>query len=59
MATAEQPITRPALREELDRTLEHYVTKADLYKGLVQVGIAMIGVVGVAVAFLTWAGSGS
>ena len=30
MATAEQPITRTDLREELDRALRHYETKADL-----------------------------
>ena len=30
MATVEHPITRTDLREELDRTLKHYATKADL-----------------------------
>ena len=57
MDTAGQPITRAALREELDRTLKHYATKADLYKAIVQLGIAMIGVVGLAVAFLKLTGS--
>ncbi len=59
MATTEQPITRSVLREEMalfreemHRTLDHYATKADLYKAIVQLGIAMTGVVGLAVAFL-------
>ena len=30
MATGEAPITRSDLREELDRVLQHYATKADL-----------------------------
>ncbi len=30
MATMEQPITRSELREELDRVLVNYATKADL-----------------------------
>ena len=30
MATEEPPLTRSDLREELDRTLRHYATKADL-----------------------------
>ena len=30
MATAEHPITRSELREELDVRLQHYATKADL-----------------------------
>ena len=34
MAMAEQPITRSELREELDRILVHYVTKADLRANL-------------------------
>ncbi len=34
MAIAEQPITRSELREELDRILVHYATKADLHAGL-------------------------
>ena len=32
MATVEPQITRSELREELDRTLRHYATKADLAK---------------------------
>ncbi len=34
MAMTEQPITRSELREELDRILVHYATKADLHAGL-------------------------
>lgn len=30
MATDASPLTRAELREELDRTLQHYATKADL-----------------------------
>jgi hypothetical protein len=30
MAIEEAPLTRSELREELDRTLRHYATKADL-----------------------------
>ncbi len=30
MATAEHPITRSELREELRTTLQHYATKSDL-----------------------------
>ena len=30
MTTIEHPITRSELRDELDRTLRHYATKADL-----------------------------
>ena len=30
MAVETSPLTREALREELDRTLRHYATKADL-----------------------------
>jgi len=30
MAIEEPPLTRSELREELDRTLRHYATKADL-----------------------------
>ena len=30
MVAVEQPITRSELREELDRSLEHYATKEDL-----------------------------
>ena len=30
MTTVEHPITRSELRDELDRTLRHYATKADL-----------------------------
>ncbi len=30
MATEDAPLTRAELREELDRTLRHYATKADL-----------------------------
>ena len=30
MSTEEPPLTRSDLREELDRTLRHYATKADL-----------------------------
>ena len=34
MAMSEQPITRSELREELDRILVHYATKADLHASL-------------------------
>lgn len=30
MSTGEHPITRAELREELDRTLKHYATKAEV-----------------------------
>ena len=30
MTTAEQPITRSELRQELEQVLQHYATKADL-----------------------------
>ena len=31
MAADTEPLTRKDLREELDRTLRHYATKADLH----------------------------
>lgn len=46
MATAEQPITRSELREELDRTLRYYATKEDLKDLKVDIIKWMLGIQG-------------
>ena len=48
MASDVQPLTRAELREELDRTLQHYATKADV----ANMKVWLVSVVGVATSII-------
>ena len=50
LASNEPPITRSDLREELDRSLRHYPTKADLANAKLEIAVFLVGVISVAVA---------
>ena len=52
MATVEQPVTRSDLRNELDRTLKHYATKADIANLKVWIITTVVSVGAVVIAVL-------
>ena len=50
MTVERAPLTRADLREELDRTLQHYATKADLKELELRLLVRLGGLIAVATA---------
>ena len=69
MTTAEHPVTQSELRDELDRTLRNYATKADLHESMHQMESrllrwmagwtmgGMVGITGIVLAVVGLAGN--